>query len=116
MNIDIQKQKDILKAELQRLEKEILEVAEKEGDSVWEAKQTEKECAVDREDIADSMENYASNFLITEVLKKEINDIKDALDKIDSNTYGTCEVCQSEIEARRLEVKPEARTCELHMK
>lgn len=115
MNIDIQKQKNILEAELRRLETEILEVAEKEGDLTWEAKQTENERAVDREDVADSMENYESNFAIASDLEKEIIDVKDALDKITKNTYGLCEFCQAEIEAERLCVRPEARTCELHM-
>jgi DnaK suppressor protein len=116
MNLDIQKNKDILEAELKRLEKEILEVAEKESDSTWEAVQTETgEDAADRGDVAGSIENYESNFSIASDLEKEIIDIKDALAKIESNTYGKCEICQGEIEIERLEANPEARTCELHM-
>jgi len=115
MNIDIQRHKNILEAELKRLEAEILGVAEKESDLTWEAKQTEDGIATEREDVAESMENYESNFSITSTLEKEIVDIKNALDKIDANTYGLCEVCQGEIEEDRLNAKPEARTCELHM-
>lgn len=40
-----------------------------------------------------------------------INEIDDALRKIDSNTYGICETCGQMIEPERLEVIPYARNC-----
>jgi DnaK suppressor protein len=115
MNIDIQKYKNILETELKRLESEILEVAEKEGDSTWEAKQLEEEDKSDRVDVANSIETYESNVSIAENLEREIIDIRHALEKIESDAFGTCEICQAEIEEERLDAKPESRTCEAHM-
>ena len=116
MNIDIQKYKNNLELKLKKLEAEILEVAEKESSSTWEAINTETgEDTADRVDVSESIESYESNASITAELEKSIIDIKDALAKIDSETYGLCEICQTEIEEDRLEVEPEAKTCKLHM-
>ncbi len=40
-----------------------------------------------------------------------IEDIDDALARIDAGTYGRCTRCQSEIPEERLELRPFARTC-----
>jgi DnaK suppressor protein len=117
MNKDIQKHKDNLETNLKKLEGEMLEIAQKENDSTWSAIQTETNIdTADRVDVAESIDNYESNLLTTSSLEREVFDIKDALDKIESNTYGLCEICQKEIEPDRLNVEPQARTCELHMK
>jgi RNA polymerase-binding transcription factor DksA len=54
------------------------------------------------------------DFSILEQLEAEIGDLDAALRKIDEGTYGTCEVCNKEIEADRLEAIPGARTCIEH--
>jgi DnaK suppressor protein len=116
MNLDIQKHKNDLEIKLKKLEEEILEVAEKESNSTWEPIETEMgEDTADRVDVSESIENYESNASITSDLEKSIIDIKDALEKIESGTYGICEVCQEPIEEDRLDVEPEARTCKVHM-
>ncbi len=116
MNQDIQKYKNILEDKLKKLEEEIVEIAEKESDSTWEAIQTETNIdTADRQDVADAVENYESNSSITSTLEREIFDVRDALAKIETGTYGVCEVCQKEIETERLDAEPQARTCELHM-
>ena len=44
-------------------------------------------------------------------LKKDLKEIESALAKIKSGTYGICERCKKPIDAKRLEVKPEAVYC-----
>jgi len=44
-------------------------------------------------------------------LAKELDDIKDALIKIEKGTYGICEQCGKEINPERLEAIPTARLC-----
>ncbi len=44
-------------------------------------------------------------------LAKELEDIKDALIKIENGTYGICERCGKEINIERLEAIPTARLC-----
>jgi len=48
---------------------------------------------------------------IMEQLHEELNEIKLALDKIRIGTYGTCEMCEDEINIERLKVKNFARFC-----
>ena len=54
------------------------------------------------------------DFSILEQLESEIGDLDAALRKIDEGIYGTCEVCNKEIESERLEAIPGARTCIEH--
>jgi len=44
-------------------------------------------------------------------LRETLNDIDDALAKIDAGTYGICEQCGRPIGAARLEAMPAARLC-----
>lgn len=48
-------------------------------------------------------------------LEKEYRDIKRALKKIEDGTYGICEISGLPIEEKRLNIKPDARTCIAHM-
>jgi RNA polymerase-binding transcription factor DksA len=40
-----------------------------------------------------------------------LNDIATALGRLDTGTYGSCEICGSPISAERLEARPTVRTC-----
>jgi len=48
---------------------------------------------------------------IMEQQRKELNEIKLALDKIRNGTYGICEMCEDDISFERLSVKNFARFC-----
>jgi len=43
--------------------------------------------------------------------KKELEEINEALKKIEEGTYGICEMCEEEISEERLKVKPYAKYC-----
>jgi DnaK suppressor protein len=43
--------------------------------------------------------------------EKRIQDLKRALDRMDSGVYGTCEKCSEWIPPERLKAQPEALTC-----
>jgi RNA polymerase-binding transcription factor DksA len=47
-------------------------------------------------------------------LTSGLGDVQAALERLDSGTYGTCEVCGSEILDSVLEERPTTRTCEEH--
>lgn len=69
----------------------------------------------DEADMADKAEDYEKRSSILNSLEKRLGDINSALEKIEKNTYGTCEVCEGEIEEDRLEVNPSAKTCKACM-
>ena len=43
--------------------------------------------------------------------KKELEEINEALKRIDEGTYGICEMCEEPISEERLKVKPYAKYC-----
>ncbi len=69
----------------------------------------------DLNDAADTVENWNERAALVATLEPKYNDIMRALEKINTETFGTCEVCNGEIEERRLEVNPAARTCIAHI-
>ena len=61
------------------------------------------------------IEDYETNTAILKQLEIQLNDVKDALLKIEDGTYGQCEVNGHLIEEGRLRANPAARTCMEHM-
>ena len=43
--------------------------------------------------------------------KKELEEINEALKKIDEGSYGICEMCEDTIQEARLKIKPHAKYC-----
>lgn len=54
------------------------------------------------------------NRLLYDQLRKDLDDIEKALQRMDEGTYGTCEVCGEPIGAARLEVVPSTSLCIQH--
>ena len=51
------------------------------------------------------------NRVLYDQLRRDLDDIEKALERMDDGSYGTCEVCGNEIGAARLEVMPATRVC-----
>jgi DnaK suppressor protein len=81
----------------------------------WEATQKDTELESDIHDQADHLDEYQENRAILDVLNSQHREVAAALARIENGTYGTCEVCNEEIEADRLEADPSAKTCKAHM-
>lgn len=69
----------------------------------------------DQNDMADRFEDFELRSSTMEALEPRLQAILKALKNIDSELFGKCEVCHSEIEDDRLEVNPAASTCKEHM-
>ncbi len=63
---------------------------------------------------ADAVEAWNERSALVATLEARYNSINSALARIDAGTFGTCEICNTPIEERRLAVSPIARTCMLH--
>jgi RNA polymerase-binding transcription factor DksA len=116
MNTDHFKQK--LEAELQTVETELQTVGQKNAQGDWEASEKEMDvmpAPADPNEAADKIEEYNEHRAILEGLEGRYKDIKDALAKIESGTFGICEVSGDPIEEDRLEVNPAARTNKANM-
>jgi RNA polymerase-binding transcription factor DksA len=71
--------------------------------------------ATESDELADRMEQQEENADEIAALQPRLQDIKDALEKIEMGTYGVCEVGGEPIEEERLDVNPAARTCMKHL-
>jgi len=82
----------------------------------WEAKPESLDIdQADRNEVADNVEGFENNIAILNNLEIKFNEVKDALNKIESGKYGICSVCGKEIEEERLLANPGATTCKKHM-
>lgn len=64
---------------------------------------------------ADQVEDWGAREGEVSALEVRYHNIIRALKKIDTNTYGTCEICGGTIETDRLTANPAARTCKAHL-
>ncbi|MFA6383671.1 MAG: TraR/DksA C4-type zinc finger protein [Parcubacteria group bacterium] len=65
----------------------------------------------DRDDNATEVEQYTDNLPVEATLEKKLQDILEALQRMDAGTYGICENCHQEIDIERLKASPSAKTC-----
>ena len=64
----------------------------------------------DPNDVADQIEELATNVPLVEELEERHLDVTEALEKMDEGVYGLCEVCGEPIPLDRLKANPSART------
>ena len=64
----------------------------------------------DPNDVADQIEELATNVPLVEELETRHRDVIDALEKMDEGVYGICEVSNEPIPLDRLKANPSART------
>ena len=112
----MEKYKAKLEEEKKLLEEELSSMGtfDKEKND-WEAtpeSEVKSQDVSDEADMADRAEDYEERSSALNVLETRLNDIKQALNKIETGDYGICEVCKNKIEEERLEANPSARTCE----
>lgn len=65
-------------------------------------------------DSAQVAAELGENRVLYDRLRRELDDIEKALERMDEGTYGTCEVCGDEISEARLEAMPSTRRCIEH--
>lgn len=65
----------------------------------------------DNDDNATEVDQYTQNLSVESSLEKQLQDIIDALEKMETGAYGICENCQKEIPLERLMVNPSAKLC-----
>lgn len=55
-----------------------------------------------------------SDQVVVEEAERLLDDIDQALARLEDGSFGTCEACGEPIEAERLTAQPTVRTCERH--
>jgi len=103
------------KAQLKKF-RDLLE--EKRQDIIARAKQTlSQDMTLDQDDLPDEMDLASSEYLQSFTFRLRgrekvfLDKIQRALERIDEGTFGTCDECNEEISAKRLEARPETTLC-----
>lgn len=102
-------QQDSVRAELEK-ERDLLRTKVHELD----AKEDDLEYDVNFADSAQVAAERGENRVLYDQLRQDLDDIEKALARMDEGTYGTCEVCGTDIGEARLEVMPSTRVCIQH--
>jgi DnaK suppressor protein len=115
---DIQYFKEKLEKEKIILEDELKSIGQVNPDNPndWSATSGDIETdSADENEMADKFEELEENKVILSKLEPQYVEVKAAIDRINSGTFGFCEVSKEPIERERLEANPSARTCVAHM-
>lgn len=117
MTITTENFKQKLEEELKVLTEELESIGRKNPSNPddWEPKPpTENVVEADPNTSADKIEAYEANTAILKDLEIRYNNVQLALKKIADGKYGICETGGEQIEEKRLEANPAARTCAVH--
>jgi RNA polymerase-binding protein DksA len=95
----LQKQKDILLAEKEKIEKKI------------EKLKKYPDYGQDEEDSLQELTDFESNISLEDQMEYLLNKINKALKAIEDGTYGLCTECKKNVEHGRLKIMPYAELC-----
>ncbi len=106
----LEKERDILLEEMRDMGKLNPETGE------WEAIPDSLDFPEsDQNDMADRFEEFEARISMIKTLEPRLQNILKALKGLNRESFGKCEVCKKDIEVKRLEVNPAARTCKKHL-
>lgn len=107
----IEEAKEKLEEQKKSLTSELSSFAKEDGETEnnWDAKYPSREKG-NMEEEADEVQQYDNLLSLEHSLELKLRDVNIALKKIEEGGYGLCEKCGEEIEEKRLEAYPEART------
>lgn len=107
----IEELKTALLKEKKELEKNLSAIAKPVNKEAGDYETSFDEVGTDREDNTTEVEEYADNLPVEIALEKKLQDVIDALARIESGTYGVCDNCKKDIDIERLKANPSAKTC-----
>jgi RNA polymerase-binding transcription factor DksA len=108
--------KQALQNELVRVTADLETIAlYNESTDDWEARPAYELEEADPNSEADGVEEWNERNATVVQLEVSFQNIKRALEKIETDTFGICEICEGVIESARLAFLPTARTCVEHI-
>jgi DnaK suppressor protein len=112
MHSEVSKRKDVLMKILLRKRTEVVEGLEtRMGQKLTRETGQKIDSAMDTADQSAQDVDQGIDYSLLEMKYEQYKDIADAFRKLQSDTYGLCEECGTEISIKRLEVNPLARYC-----
>jgi DnaK suppressor protein len=100
----LKKMRDTLTAQKRQIMQQL-------DEELREGKESALDEGMDTYDLASEERNREINLILSDRDRDKLQAIEDALERIDSGTYGICEMCEEEIAPERLEALPFTRLC-----
>jgi DnaK suppressor protein len=97
--------------EKEELEKNLSRIARPVNAKEGDYETNFDEIGSDRDDNATEVDQYSDNLPVENTLEKKLQEVLEALERMEKGTYGICENCHKEISIERLKVNPSAKTC-----
>jgi RNA polymerase-binding transcription factor DksA len=111
-------QHELLLKEKEQLQSELSDIASFNATTgMWEVVPENQDAGpeADFNDLADRIEDFEERGSTVSALSARLKSVEQALEKLESNTFGVCRVCVNKIEAERIEANPAAPTCKEHI-
>ncbi len=110
-----EQRKELDKKTLERFKKILLKEREQIVGEVMQTYRSSQEVGQDGiQDIGDEASNIYNKQILMSLNESErlrLQEVDEALDRIENGTYGICEECGGPISLKRLEVRPVAKYC-----
>lgn len=107
----IEELKAQLLREKEKLEKSLARIARPVDKTEGDYETTFEDIGTDKDDNATEVDQYTGNVSVEVTLENNLQEVIEALERIEKGTYGICENCKKEISVERLKANPSARTC-----
>jgi RNA polymerase-binding protein DksA len=101
--------KEKLLQEKVRINDELGRIATK--DAAGEYTTTFEDIGTGEDENATEVKDYTDNLALESTLEKQLDEVSEALDRMEKGTYGKCENCGTDIPIERLKAYPSAKTC-----
>lgn len=95
--------------EKKQLEDDLSGFAKSTGKDEYETEITDM--GKDEDENASEVEEYTDNLALENTLEKRLDEVNEALDRIEKGNYGVCANCGKMIDVERLKAYPSAKTC-----
>ena len=105
--------KNRLEAEKKQLESELSRFAKPTG-TEGEYTTTFQDMGNERDENTSEVEEYVDNLGLETNFEGQLREISEALVRIETDVYGKCEKCGTDINPERLKAYPSARICTEH--
>lgn len=115
--MDLENFKNRLEKEKARLETELKEVGRRNPSNPkdWEPLPPEMDTRTsEQSELADKFEEMENRSAVEIHLEEKIGEVNAALDRIEKDKFGICEICKEKIDEKRMEANPAAATCVKH--
>lgn len=112
INKELLKQiKEKLLEEKQRLEKLLARFSKPNPDNPRDFEADYPEIGSEEEENAQEIVEFSRDLTLERTFEQELQDVNNALERIEKGGYGICKYCKKQIEEKRLLVRPTSSSC-----